>query len=69
VAKGNYEWDNSCGVECYRVTVPKCRRGKGTTELDVRTLKVNVRGYDWEMQLIYRGNNYMPVLNIYLKGL
>jgi hypothetical protein len=51
------------------VTVPKCGRGKGTAEPDVRTLKVNVRGCDWDMQLIYRGNNYMPVSNIYLKGL
>jgi hypothetical protein len=22
-AKGYYEWDNSCGGECYQVTVPK----------------------------------------------
>jgi hypothetical protein len=29
----------------------------------------NVGGYDWEMQLIFRGNDYMPVLTIYLKGL
>jgi hypothetical protein len=46
------------------VTVPKCSRGEGTAELDVMTLKVNVRGCDWEMQLIYRGNNYMLVSNI-----
>jgi hypothetical protein len=51
------------------VTIPKCSRGKGTIEPDVRTLKVNARGYDWDMQLIYRGKNYMPVSNIYLKGL
>jgi hypothetical protein len=69
VANGNYEWEKSCGGECYRVTVSKCGRGKGTAEPDVRTLKVNVRGYDWDMQLIFRGNNYMPVSNIYLKGL
>jgi hypothetical protein len=56
VAKGNYKWDNSCG-------------GEGTAEPNVRTVKVNVRGCDWEMQLIYRGNNYMPVSNIYLKWL
>jgi hypothetical protein len=46
------------------VTVPKCVIGKGTTESGVRTIKVNVRGYDWEMQLIFGGNNYMPVSNI-----
>jgi hypothetical protein len=51
------------------VKIPKCSRGKGTAKSDVRTLKVNVKGYDLDMQLIYRENNYMPVLNIYLKGL
>jgi hypothetical protein len=51
------------------MTVPKCGRGKDTAEPNVGTLKVNVRGCDWDMQLIYRGNNYMPVSNIYLKGL
>jgi hypothetical protein len=69
VAKGNYEWDNSCGGECYYVIVPKCSRGDGTTEPDVRTLKVKFKGCDREMQFIYRGNNYMPVLNIYLERL
>jgi hypothetical protein len=54
--------------ECYWVTVPKCSRREGTAEPDVRILKVNVRGCDWEMQLIHGGNNYMPVLKIYLKG-
>jgi heme/copper-type cytochrome/quinol oxidase subunit 2 len=51
------------------VIVPKCGGGKGTAESDVRTLKVNVKGYDWDMKFIYRGNNYMSVSNIYLKGL
>jgi hypothetical protein len=51
------------------VTIPKCSRGKGTIEKDVRTLKVNVREYDLDMQLIYKGNNYIQVLNICLKGL
>jgi hypothetical protein len=35
----------------------------------VRILKENVGGCDWEMQLIFRGNDYMPVSIIYLKGL
>jgi hypothetical protein len=51
------------------VTVPKCSGGDSTVEPDVGTLKVNVRGCDWEMQLIFRGNDYMLVSNIYLKGL
>jgi hypothetical protein len=67
--KGNYEWDNSSGGECYRMTVPKCGRGDDTAESNVGILKINVRGCDWDMQLIYRGNNYMPVSNIYLKRL
>jgi hypothetical protein len=51
------------------VTVPKCSGGDSTAEPDVGTLKVNVGGCDWEMQLIFRGNDYMPVSIIYLKGL
>jgi hypothetical protein len=51
------------------MTVPKCGRGEDTADPNVGTLKVNVRGCDWDMQLIYRGNNYMPVSNIYLKRL
>jgi hypothetical protein len=51
------------------VIVPKCNIDKGTVEMDVKTLKVNVRWCEWEMQLIYRGNNYMPFLNKYLKGM
>jgi hypothetical protein len=51
------------------MTVPKCGRCDDATELNVGTLKVNVRGCDWDMQLIYRGNNYMQVSNIYLKGI
>jgi hypothetical protein len=51
------------------VTVPKSSIDEGTAEPNVRTVKVNVRGCDWEMQLIYRGNNYIPVSNIYFKGL
>jgi hypothetical protein len=35
------------GGECYQVTIPNCSRGDGTAELDVRNLKVNVRGCDW----------------------
>jgi hypothetical protein len=35
----------------------------------VRILQENVEGCDWEMQLILRGNDYMPILIIYLKGL
>jgi hypothetical protein len=69
MAKGSYEWDNSCGGECYQVTVPKCSRGDDTADVDVRTLKVDAGGCDWEMKLIFRGNNYMLVSNIYLKGL
>jgi hypothetical protein len=49
--------------------VPKCGGGEDTIEPNVGTLKVNVRGFEWNMKLIYRGNNYMPVSNIYLKGL
>jgi hypothetical protein len=51
------------------MTIPKCGRGEDTVEPNVGILKVNFRGFDWDMQLIYRGNNYMLVLNIYLKGL
>ena len=68
-AKGDYEWDNSCGEECYRVIVPKCSGSDNAAEPDVRILKANVEGCDWEMQLVFRGNDYMPVLIIYLKGL
>ena len=55
VAKGNYEWDNSCGGEWYPLTVPKCGISKGTIEPDVGTLKENVRGCDWDMQLCTEG--------------
>jgi hypothetical protein len=51
------------------VTVPKCSGGDSTAEPDIGILKVNVGGCDWEMQLIFRGNDYMPVSIIYLKGL
>jgi hypothetical protein len=46
----------------------KCSRDDSTAEPDVRTLKVNVEVCDWEMQLIFRGNDCIPVSNIYLKG-
>jgi hypothetical protein len=49
--------------------IPKCNKGDGTIEMDVRTLKVNVRGCYWEIKLIFRGNNYILVSNIYLNGL
>jgi hypothetical protein len=68
VPRGDYEWDNSCGGECYRVTVPKCSGGDSTAEPDIGILEENIRGCDWEMQLIFRGNDYMPVSIIYLKG-
>jgi hypothetical protein len=67
--EGNYEWDNSCEGVCYRETIPKCSIGDSIAELDVGTLKVNVGRCDWKMQLIFRGNNYMPVSSIYLKGM
>jgi hypothetical protein len=51
------------------VTTHKCARGEGTADPDVRTLKVNVIGCDWDMHMIYRGNNYNSMSNIYLKGL
>ena len=51
------------------MTIPKCGRGEYTAEPNVRTLKVNVRGCEWDMKLIYRGNNYMLVSKIYLKRL
>ena len=51
------------------MTEPKCGRSEDIAEPSVGTLKVNVRGFDWNIQLIYRGNNYMPVSNIYLKRL
>jgi hypothetical protein len=35
---------------------------------DGGTLEENIRGCDWEMQLIFRGNDYMPVVILYLKG-
>jgi hypothetical protein len=36
--------------------------------MDVGTLEANIRGCDWEMQLIFIGNEYMPVAMLYLKG-
>jgi hypothetical protein len=51
------------------VTVPNCSGRESTIEPYVGTLKENDRGCDWEMQLIFRGNNYMPVSIIYLNGL
>jgi len=51
------------------VTTPKCSRGESTIDSYVRTLKVNIGGFDWEMQLILIGNDYIPVSNIYLKGI
>jgi hypothetical protein len=39
-----------------------------TTEPDGGTLEAKIGGRDWEMQLIFRGNDYMPVSMIYLKG-
>jgi hypothetical protein len=50
------------------VTVLKCNRGVSTVELDEGTLEVNIGGCDWEMQLIFRGNDYMLVVILYLKG-
>jgi hypothetical protein len=67
-ARGDYNWDNSCGRECYRLTVLKCSGGVSTADLDGGTLEENIGGCDWEMQLIFRGNEYMPVLMIYLEG-
>ena len=49
--------------------VPKCNGGDSTIDPDVGTLKENVRGCDWEMQLIFKGNDYILVSIIYLKGL
>jgi hypothetical protein len=54
--------------EFYRVTILKCNGGVSTAELDGGTLGENIRGCDWEMQLIFRGNEYMPVAMLYLKG-
>jgi hypothetical protein len=51
------------------VTVPKCSGGGSTVDSGVRILKENFRGCDWEMQLVFRGNDYMPVSTIYLKEL
>jgi hypothetical protein len=50
------------------VTVPNCSEDDSTAELDVRILTTNVRRCDWEMQLVFRGNDYMLVSIIYLKG-
>jgi hypothetical protein len=50
------------------MTVTKCGGGDSTVEPDVRILKANVRRCDWKMQLVVRGNDYMPVVIIYLKG-
>ena len=47
----------------------KCSGGDSTAKSGVRFLKENVGGCDWEMQLIFRGNDYMPVSIIYLKGI
>jgi hypothetical protein len=51
VVKGDDEWDKSCGKESYQCTVPKCSRNEGTADLNVGTLKANVRGCHWDMQL------------------
>jgi hypothetical protein len=51
------------------VTVPKSSRGDSTVEPYVGNLKVNVRGCDWKIQLIFRGNVFISVSSIYLKGL
>ena len=40
--------------------------GVGTAEPGMRVLKANIRGCDWKCK--YSGIDYMPVLNIYLKG-
>jgi hypothetical protein len=50
------------------VTVRKCSEGDSTAELDLGTLKEYIKGCDWEMQLIFRGNDYMSMPIIYLKG-
>jgi hypothetical protein len=41
------------------LTVSKCGKGEDIAEPNVGFLKVNVKGFDWDMQLIYIGNNYM----------
>jgi hypothetical protein len=33
-----------------------------------RTIEAKIGGCDWEMQLIFIGNDYMPVSMIYQKG-
>jgi hypothetical protein len=50
------------------VTVLKCSGGVSTAELDGWILEAKRRGCDWEMQLLSRGNDYMPVAILYLKG-
>jgi hypothetical protein len=50
------------------VTVLKCSGGVSTAELDGRTLEANIEGCEWEMLLIFNGNDYMPVAILYLKG-
>jgi len=66
--RGDYDGDNSCGREWYRLTVLKCNRGVSTAEPNGGTLEANIGGCDWEMQLIFIGNDYMPVIILYLKG-
>jgi hypothetical protein len=69
VPRGNMNGTTHVGGECYWVTVPICDGGDGTGEPNVGTLKVNFGGSDWEMKLVFRGNDYMLVSIIYLTGL
>ena len=46
------------------MTVPIHGRGKGTAEPNVGTLKVNVRGCDWGMQLFTKGLTHASVIHI-----
>jgi hypothetical protein len=60
---------NHVGENATRWQYLKCSGGDSTADPDVRFLQENVKGCDWEMQLIFEGNDCMPVSNIYLKGL
>jgi hypothetical protein len=50
------------------MTVLKCSGGVSIAEPDEGTLEVNIGGCNWEMQLIFRGNDCMLVAMLYLKG-
>jgi hypothetical protein len=49
------------------VTILKCSGGVSIAELDEGTLEENIEGCVWDMKLIFKGNDYMPVEILYWK--